>query len=73
MKDFEYKGFRILYLPSLECRRLRGDTIETFKRAYGFYDDKAAQSRFKLSNAISTINVNVPLNPPLNVNLNPPH
>ena len=37
------KDLKILKLPSLEFRRLRGDMIEVFKIVHGIYDTKTTE------------------------------
>ena len=47
MSDLDYVDrLRLLKLPSLEFRRLRGDMIETFKILNGYYDPATTKSFF---------------------------
>ena len=45
LSELSYKQrLQLLKLPTLQYRRYRGDMIETYKLAYGFYDKKLSQS-----------------------------
>ena len=45
---------KILKIPSLEYRRIRGDLIETFKITHKFYDSRVTGGLFTLSKNNST-------------------
>jgi len=50
MKNLEYEErLRILKLPTLKYRRMRGDIIETFKIITGIYDKRVTKDIFHLS------------------------
>ena len=55
MNNLEYEQRPMaLKLPSLECRRARGDMIETFKIIHGYYDHETVCSLFKLHESAGT-------------------
>ena len=55
LSDIEYEErLRILKLPSLEFRRLRGDMIETYKIIHNCYDPATTKSFFTFSNTSTT-------------------
>ena len=57
MKKLSYSDrLKKLALPTLTYRRLRGDTIETYKIVHGIYDVTAAPV-LEFHNSIATIGV----------------
>ena len=55
MKDLEYEDrLKLLKLPSLEFRRLRGDMIEVFKIMHGFYDAATTNHLLTLNQSSTT-------------------
>ena len=47
MNNLEYEQrLMALKLPRMECRRARGDMIETFKIKHGYYDQETVCSLF---------------------------
>ena len=55
MKHFDYEDrLNSLNLPSLEFRRTRGDTIETYKIIHGLYDLSCTSSLFTLNLSAGT-------------------
>ena len=55
LSDTDYESrLRVLRLPSLEFRRLRGDMIETFKIILGLYDHKTTSTLFSIVQSSNT-------------------
>ena len=55
LSDTDYESrLRVLRLPSLEFRRLRGDMIETFKIILGLYDHSTTSTLFSIVQSSNT-------------------
>ena len=55
MNDFDYNTrLKLLKLPSLEYRRIRGDMIETYKILHGLYDPSSTNNLLQINHTSST-------------------
>ncbi|XP_063446842.1 uncharacterized protein LOC134726372 [Mytilus trossulus] len=55
LKDLSYEeSLKLLKLPTLRYRRLRGDMIETYKILNNIYDERASSGIFTLSSGSTT-------------------